>query len=105
MMAGKEIRLARLFNRDENAVIVAADHGEFAGPIPGLINIDKTLSQIYNGVDGILLSPGFAPRAAALCGRRAAPCLVIRLNWASHFCSPWGYEQAASSRAASAAEA
>jgi len=33
-MSGKATRLSRLFNRGENVVIIAADHGEFDGPIP-----------------------------------------------------------------------
>ena len=57
-MTGKEIRFSRLFSRG-NAVIVAADHGEFDGPIPGLIDLPRVLSEAINPeVDGVLLSPG-----------------------------------------------
>ena len=57
-MTGKEIRLQRLFSRG-NAVIVAADHGEFDGPIAGMIELPRLLAEvIHPEVDGVLLSPG-----------------------------------------------
>lgn len=33
-MNGKELRLEKLFNKSNSAVIVAIDHGMFDGPIP-----------------------------------------------------------------------
>jgi len=41
-MDGKDLRLGKLFNKGENAVIVAIDHGMFDGPIPGMINLEET---------------------------------------------------------------
>ena len=38
-MTSGNIRLERLFNRHERAVIVAMDHCEFDGPIPGMVNL------------------------------------------------------------------
>jgi fructose-bisphosphate aldolase, class I len=104
-MAGREQRLSRLFNRDENAVIIAADHGFFDGPIPGMIRIEETLKQIDPGVDGVLLSPGIIERSAPLFGHKGAPVAIMRLNWSSHFCFEWGYSDAASCATVSAAEA
>ena len=105
VMAGREIRLSRLFNGDENAVIVAADHGEFDGPIPGMVEIDETLSKVDSGVDGVLLSPGFVARSKRLFGAKGAPVAVMRLNWSTVYCFGWAYREAATCRAVSAAEA
>lgn len=104
-MAGKEIRLSRLFNGDENVVIVAADHGEFDGPIPGMVDIDETMSKVDPVVDAVLLSPGFVARSTRLYGAKGAPLAVMRLNWSTVYCFGWEYRQAATCPAVSAAEA
>jgi DhnA family fructose-bisphosphate aldolase class Ia len=104
-MPGREIRLARLFNRDENVVIIAADHGEFDGPIPGMIEIDETLGRIDSCVDAVLLSPGMVARSTALYGAKGAPLAVMRLNWSTTYCFHWGYREAGTCPAVRAAEA
>jgi len=104
-MTGREVRLARLFSRGENAVIIAADHGEFDGPIPGMVRIEETLARVDPCVDGVLLSPGMVGRAGGLFGQKGAPLAVVRLNWSSHFCFGWNYRQGAACRTAGAAEA
>lgn len=104
-MPGRETRLARLFSRGGNAVVIAADHGEFDGPIPGMIRIGETLSRIDPSVDGVLLSPGMVARAGALFGAKGAPMAIMRLNWSSHFCFHWGYREGEAVRVAGAAEA
>jgi DhnA family fructose-bisphosphate aldolase class Ia len=104
-MAGREARLSRLFNRDENAVIIAADHGFFDGPIPGMVRIDETLDRIDPCVDAVLLSPGVIARSPQVFGHKGAPLAVMRLNWSSHFCFEWGYSQGAAVEAVGAAEA
>jgi DhnA family fructose-bisphosphate aldolase class Ia len=97
--------LSRLFNRTENVVIVAADHGEFDGPIPGMVQIDETLAKIHPGIDAVLLSPGFVARSTNLFGAKGAPLAVMRLNWSTVYCFGWKYREAATCRAVSAAEA
>jgi DhnA family fructose-bisphosphate aldolase class Ia len=104
-MPGREIRLSRLFNRDENAVIIAADHGEFDGPIPGMIEIDETLDRIDPCVDAVLLSPGMVGRSTSLYGAKGAPLAVMRLNWSTTYCFQWNYREAATCPAVTAAEA
>ena len=104
-MAGKEQRLGRLFNRDENSVIIAADHGFFDGPIPGMVEIDGTLEKIDPGVDAVLLSPGMVNRSSRIFGFKGAPVAVMRLNWSSHFCFEWGYRDGAAVQAISPEEA
>ncbi len=94
-MTGRELRFARLFSRG-NAVIVAADHGEFDGPIPGMIDLPKVLAAgIYQDVDGVLLSPGMVTQCAEVFARRGGPLAVMRLNWSSVYAFHWGYNDAA----------
>jgi len=49
-MRGKEIRLERIMKRDTGAtVIVPMDHGVTSGPIPGLIDLDRSVELIARG--------------------------------------------------------
>ena len=88
------IRFERLFNRDERAVIIAADHGEFDGPIPGMIDLPETVSKIDPAVDGVLLSPGMLPHCRSTFNYKGAPMAVVRLNWSTVYCFQWGYRDA-----------
>jgi class I fructose-bisphosphate aldolase len=94
-MSGKDLRLRRLFSRG-NAVIVAADHGEFDGPIPGMIALPRVLAEvIHPEVDGVLLSPGMVTQCAEVFARRGGPLAVMRLNWSTVYAFHWGYQEAA----------
>jgi len=104
-MNGKAIRLSRLFNRDENVVIVAADHGEFDGPIPGMIDLPAVLQNIHPMIDGVLLSPGMVERCREVFAYKGAPLAVMRLNWSTVYCFHWGYHEAHTVPAVSAHEA
>jgi DhnA family fructose-bisphosphate aldolase class Ia len=98
-MTGKDIRLGRLFSR-ANAVIVAADHGEFDGPLPGMIDLPRVLEQGINPeVDAVLLSPGMTTHCAGIFARRSAPLAVMRLNWSSVYIFHWGYNDGATAPA------
>jgi DhnA family fructose-bisphosphate aldolase class Ia len=91
-LTGKELRLRRLFSRG-NAVIVAADHGEFDGPIPGMIDLPRTLAAVISPeVDGVLLSPGMVTHCAEVFARRGGPLAVMRINWSSVYAFHWGYD-------------
>lgn len=47
---GKSIRMERIINRERGrTVIVPMDHGVALGPIPGLIDIARTVDQVANG--------------------------------------------------------
>jgi len=87
------IRLERLFNSGERAVIIAADHGEFDGPIPGMINLPETVSKIDPMVDAVLLSPGMLPHCSAAFNYKGAPMAVARLNWSTVYCFQWQYRE------------
>jgi DhnA family fructose-bisphosphate aldolase class Ia len=104
-MPGKATRLNRLFNRGQNVVIIAADHGEFDGPIPGMVRMQETLSRIDPAVDAVLLSPGMAGVASKVFGFKGAPLMVLRLNWSTVYCFGWGYREAQTVQAVDAAEA
>jgi len=101
----KNVRLSRLFNGDENCVIIAADHGEFDGPLPGMEDLPVTLRKVNPEVDGILLSPGMLKQCGEIFGRKGAPLAVVRLNWGTVFCSGWGYSEAHTAYAFSAKDA
>lgn len=105
MTTGKKIRLDRLFSRG-NAVIIAADHGEFDGPIPGMIDLPRTLASAINpDVDAVLLSPGMVGHCSGLFSRRGGPLAVMRINWSSVYAFHWGYDEAATVQAVSVDDA
>ena len=99
------IRLQRLFNRNERAVIVAMDHCLFEGPLEGMTSLAETVSQVAPCVDGVLLSPGMLPYCQQAFNYKGAPMAVVRLNWSTTYCTTWNYREAATVKAFSPAEA
>jgi DhnA family fructose-bisphosphate aldolase class Ia len=99
------IRLQRLFNRNERIVIVAMDHCLFDGPADGMINLAETARSVASCVDGILLSPAMLPHCHDAFNYKGAPMAVARLNWSTGYCFKWNYRQAATVSAFSPAEA
>lgn len=59
-MIGKKIRMERIFNRNTKRTVIAPmDHGVSSGPIPGIIDMDKTVNNISEGgADAILMHKG-----------------------------------------------
>ncbi|OED30872.1 2-amino-3,7-dideoxy-D-threo-hept-6-ulosonate synthase [Methanosphaera sp. WGK6] len=59
-MIGKKIRLERIINRKTGKCIIAPmDHGISGGPIPGLINMTKTIDAVANGgANAVLMHKG-----------------------------------------------
>jgi len=46
-MRGKEIRLERIMDRNTGrTIIVPLDHGVTLGPIPGLVDVGKTIDLV-----------------------------------------------------------
>jgi len=84
---GKKTRLARLFRPDGRAVVVALDHGQFKGAMPGLESVpDIVQSVVDGGADGIILNAG--PLEGAV-GRYAGRCaLIVRVTGASTDSNP-----------------
>ena len=68
MNLGKQVRLQRIFNRETGrAIIVPMDHGVSVGPIEGIENIHKTVSDMADGgADAVLMTKGCAAAASAL---------------------------------------
>lgn len=90
-MSQTHIRFDRLFNRDERAVIIAMDHCEFDGPIPGMIDLAGTAAKVDACVDGILMSPAMLPHCRHAFNYKGAPMAVVRLNWSTVYCYQWNY--------------
>jgi DhnA family fructose-bisphosphate aldolase class Ia len=99
------IRFERLFNRNERTVIVAMDHCEFDGPIPGMINLSETAGKVASCVDGILLSPAMLPHCSHAFNYKGAPMAVVRLNWSTVYCYQWNYRDSVTVPAFRPAEA
>lgn len=74
------IRFERLFNRTERAVIIAMDHCEFDGPIPGMINLAETAAKVDACVDGILLSSAMLPHCRHAFNYGSSPYRVGDFN-------------------------
>src|SRR5512137_460399 len=99
------IRFDRLFNRNERAVIVAMDHCEFDGPIPGMIDLAATAAKVDPCVDGILMSPAMMPHCRHAFNYKGAPMAVARLNWSTVYCYQWNYSDSVTVPAFRPAEA
>ncbi len=104
MTTGEEIRLARLFDEGQNAVIVALDHGLYNGPLPGFNDLPTAVRSL-GAADAILLSPGMASHARHVFAHRGAPAMIVRLNWGTQYATQWQYHESRSVPVLSAAEA
>ncbi|MDO8683149.1 MAG: hypothetical protein Q7N50_06675 [Armatimonadota bacterium] len=104
-MTGKDIRLNRLFSNGQNAVVVAIDHGEFDGPLPGMINMPEVIKKVDPGVSAVLLSPGMLGHCGAGFDYKGAPMSMVRINWSTVYCFHWNYNDANTVPAISAADA
>lgn len=104
-MTGKEIRLNRLFSKGQNAVVVALDHGEFDGPLPGMLNLPEVINHVDPRVSAVLLSPGMIGHCAHALGYKGAPLAIVRLNWSTVYCFHWNYNDAETVSAMNPADA
>jgi DhnA family fructose-bisphosphate aldolase class Ia len=104
-MSGIELRLNKLFSRDENAVVIAIDHGYMDGPIPGMENLPGALAKIDPAVDAVLMSPGALKQLGRSLAYKGAPLPIVRLNWSTVFCFEWGYSRSQTVQAFSVREA
>jgi len=93
---GREVRLARLFSHG-NAVVVAADHGEHDGPLPGMIDLPEAMKAVDARADAVLLAPGMLRHCAHVFNYRGGPLAIVRLNWSSIFAFGWNYVEGANS--------
>jgi DhnA family fructose-bisphosphate aldolase class Ia len=93
-MNGRNLRFEKLFNKGENAVIIAIDHGLFDGPLPGMVDLKETAKKLNPCVDGVLLSPGMLQHLRFAFNYKGAPIPIVRLNWSSVYCFHWNYDHA-----------
>ena len=79
-MFGKNIRIERIFDRNSgNAVIVPMDHGISVGPIPGLIDMKKTVSDVVEGgATAVLMHKGIVPQGHRTSGHDVG--LILHLS-------------------------
>jgi len=92
-MGGKEIRLSRLFPDGNRAVVVAMDHGQTFGPMPGLVDFTAAALRLKEA-DGVLMTPQMIRFSDTLFRGKGTPTIIVRLNWNTIHCVPWHYQQA-----------
>lgn len=103
-MNGKAIRLRTLFPDGGKPVIVAMDHGQTFGPMPGLIDFTGAAERLKEA-DGVLMAPQMIRFSGNLFLGKGSPTPIARLNWNSIHCEPWHYREAQTVKAISAQEA
>jgi len=79
-MIGKKIRLERIIDRNSGrTVIIPMDHGVTVGPIEGLVDIRKTVSQmVAGGANAILMHKGMVRAGHRGTGRDVG--LIVHLS-------------------------
>ena len=92
-MQGKGIRLSRLFPDGQGAVIVAMDHGQTFGPMPGAVDFTAAAERLKEA-DGVLMAPQMVRFSGQLFCGKGSPVAIVRLNWNTIHCEPWHYQQA-----------
>jgi len=89
----KEMRLSRLFPASGKAVVVAMDHGQTFGPMPGLVDFTAAAERLKEA-DGVLMAPQMMRFSGNLFRGKGSPVAIVRLNWNTIHCEPWHYQQA-----------
>ena len=86
-MTGMTVRLRRIFREDDRSVVVALDHAQFQGAIPGLQSMRSIVSEVVaGGADGLILNPGAARDCAEMYAGRCS--LIVRVTGASTSYNP-----------------
>jgi len=78
---GKSSRIDTLFNSNDNAFVVAFDHGILMGPINGIKDIESSVSRVVQGgPDAIQVTPPIAKVVSENFLGRNSPSLIARLD-------------------------
>lgn len=86
-MTGMKVRYRRLFREDDRAVVIALDHAQFQGALPGLQSMRSIVSDVVaGGADGVILNPGAARDCAEIYAGRCS--LIVRVTGASTSYNP-----------------
>jgi len=87
VMSGKSVRLRRIFKSDGKSVVAALDHGQFQGPIPGIVDIGNTIREVVKGKpDAMILNPGVLVKYSDLLPGDVG--IILRITGASTNYSP-----------------
>ena len=82
----KELRINRIFAKDQRTVIVACDHAGFMGTVKGLEEPAKLIdAMVDSGVDAILTTKGIAQAFASKLGKLG---LILRADGGASLRSP-----------------
>ena len=87
------MRLSRLFPDSGKAVVVAMDHCQTFGPMPGLVDFTAAAERLKEA-DGVLMAPQMVRFSGNLFRGKGSPVAIVRLNWNTIHCEPWHYQQA-----------
>ena len=86
-MTGMIVRYRRLFREDDHSVVVALDHAQFQGALPGIQSMQSIVKEVVEGgADGVILNPGAARECAGMYAGRCA--LIVRVTGASTSFNP-----------------
>lgn len=86
-MTGMKVRLRRILREDDRSVVVALDHAQFQGALPGLQSMRSIVNEVVvGGADGVILNPGAARDCAEIYAGRSA--LIVRVTGASTSYNP-----------------
>jgi len=70
---GRLIRMKRMFRSDGKCFIVAMDHGQIMGPLPGIADPGPTISAVIKGgADAVMTTLGIAERYGSLIAGKAS---------------------------------
>ena len=92
-MSGRILRLSKLFPKGGNAVVVAMDHGQTFGPMPGLVDFTAAAEHLREA-DAVLMASQMMRFSGNLFRGKGSPTAIVRLNWNSIHCEPWQYREA-----------
>ena len=86
-MTGKDVRCARFFRDDKRSVVVALDHAQFRGALPGLESMPFIIEEVVTGgADGVIVNPGAASTCVSSYAGRCG--LIVRVTGASTHRNP-----------------
>lgn len=103
-MDGKIIRMSRLFPNGKPSVVVAIDHGQTFGPMPGIEDFTAATANLGRA-DGVLMAPHMIRFSGDLYRGPGRPVVIARLNWNTVHCYPWDYREGWATQAISPAAA
>ncbi len=85
MGTGRELRKSEFIDQvDKRSVILQASHGLMLGPSEG-DDIEALRTIAKTGIDGIIVTRGFANRYSSIFRGRNSPAMLLSLDWTNAF--------------------